>query len=202
MKNKTLGILILILAGSLFFNIFAFWTVGSFSKKSESLKSDYSTVIQEQDDKLKKQASYIKNNTVKRFEEIEADKKIMMDILSGLFSYSPKTKEGRYQRIEPLMSPEVYELLVPAKEVTEAETHEHEGEEKHSHAYDLIDEEETVSIKNIRVYSENDGDYLVRYTLTYDFPKRESLTYDALTHMKMTDGILTHWQQTTIEFEE
>lgn len=142
--------------------------------------------------------NYIDTNTSAPLEKMAEEKKTIESVLYGLFEYTPKTKEARYSKIEPLMTPEVYEKLAPPKLDKEPV----EEESEHNHTYKIVDEQETISIKDITYYAGFNGDYLVKYTLVYQFPEWEELSYTALTRIKMDKNLVSHWDQHTIEFEE
>lgn len=203
MKNRAMGFVILLLGGSLLLNGLAFYTLTTTPEKVETIQQKYDKDIEKKDKKIQNLTNYIDANTSTALEKIEADKKVINQVLYSLFEYTPKTKDNRFKPIEALMTPEVFEELVPPveRQTTEKTTTSAE-EETHNHTYKMVDEQETVSIKNITFYSALNGDYLVRYDLTYQFPKRDELSYTALTHIKMTDNIISLWDQHTIEFKE
>lgn len=198
MNNKVMGFVIILLGGSLLMNIFAYSSVTSTSKKVTEIQKKYEKEYQKQDKKIETLNNYIDTNTSAPLEKTAEEKKIIESVLYGLFEYTPKTKEARYSKIEPLMTPEVYEKLAPPKLDKEPA----EEETDHNHSYKIVDEQETVSIKDITYYAAFNGDYLVKYTLTYQFPEREELSYTALTRIKVNKNVISHWDQHTIEFEE
>lgn len=198
MNNKVMGFIIILLGGSLLMNIFAYTSVTSTSKKVANIQQKYEKEYKKQDKKIETMTNFIETNTSAPLEKVAEEKKVIEQVLYGLFEYTPKTKEARYSKIEPLMTPEVYEKIAPPTPTNEVA----EEESTHNHSYKMVDEQETVTIKNITYYSAFNGDYLVKYTLTYQFPERDDLSYTALTRIKMTNQLLSHWDQHTIEFDE
>lgn len=201
MSKRSVGILIIVFAISLFINCFAYFSLTSTNEKEESIRTQYKAEFEKMELDNQRLNTFIDNNTSVALEKVAADEQVIREVISSIFEYTPKSKSARFKKIESLVSPKVYELFVPKLEEVTDKKENKEEDINHNHQGE-VDEQETASVVKSTIFSDLNGGYLVKSIVNYDFPERESLEHSLLTFVKVEDDIITHWEQRAVEFDE
>lgn len=190
MNQKLQGILVIGLAISLVLNFYIFM----FKPSSKNENLDY---IEEQNIDLIAENKQLKGDIkeLEKYVELKhkkdeepVGKENIIKFLTATYSYNEKTQDDRYDKVEDIISPELFKSLTTK-----------EGREQTN----FDKQEMTVSIKDITIFTSDEDDYLARYTVSIVTPDGNEVSNNLIATFKLDDeNKIESWEQIAEKYKK
>ncbi len=200
MKQSVVGVILLAFGISLFVNFFAFYSYSGQTERENNVKESYEKALTEAQLDNERLSQFIDSHTSTQLEQQAKEKEELTTMLTLLYTYTPDTRDSRFDKLEKSVSSQVMDTLNPPIETMDGNHLSEEEFNPYGENVSANDQKETVSISDISLFAKGNGEYVATYTLDFSFPTSDSITQTCLTLLTISEGIVTSWQQSTTEF--
>ncbi|MGG5319214.1 hypothetical protein [Enterococcus sp. AZ072] len=177
------------IAGGLLIGLVISFALNIYLINSTEKQSDISTLEQKHSEKLEN-----KDQRIKELEEIinrksdEGEKEdsknqaAVREFLSAFYTFKKETSTTRFERIKELTTPELYKELskLPKEDA------------------DVNQSDTSVTIDDIEIFSDNNGKYLAKYSLSFVMVGNQKNKQDAIALVEVAEGKVSAFTQPAI----
>lgn len=156
------------------------------STKSESeissLKQNYSEKLERKDQQIHELKNLINVKSEDGVKKDSENQKVAREFLTAFYTFKKEDSTTRFERLKELTSEDLYKELsqLPQEDA------------------EINQQETSVTISNIYIYSDGNGEYLAKYSLNFNMIGNQKNKQDAIALIKMSNGKVAEFTQPAV----